>query len=480
MRKPIITLTLAYIAGLLIGHGFLYFPYAIGFLLIISILISGVLTWLDKLTIRRTMLVMLPCLVGMSAYLSSAAWFPSDHYTRYFMPDKKTHEVIGNITSPLDRDPEKTGFVLDIHDIDGSRVSGKIRVSVREELSSVGYGDIVRITGKLFEPGGYNNPGGFDYPSSLARNGIYYTINVKSADMIGILSRGTGIFRKIQDWRERIRQAFLASTSGDGSAIIQAMVLGEEGRLTDELRDRFMAAGVTHIISISGSHLGMVAVLCFGLIRWLLFMMPERFYHRLTLRTDPKIIAAWLTLPLVVFYTLLAGGQVATVRSLVMITAGLFAIILDRENALMHSLALAALFILISNPQAIFDISFQLSFLSVLVIGYIVSFWNELQLKAETRFRKIRNSALLLIIISLSTGLATGPLVAHLLQPDLICRHRLEPHHRPFCGHGGRSARTVFRDTLSLYPSPAAGRAGPDRSRRIYQHCLILFTAPLR
>lgn len=413
MRKPIIPLTLAYITGLLLGHGFLYFPYSIGFLLIVSLLISGILIWFDKLTLRRTVFIILPCLIGMTAYIYSAAWFPSDHYTRHFTPDKETHEAVGKITSPLDRDPERTGFIVDVRDIDGTRVSGKVRVSVREELSSVGYGDVIRVTGKLFEPGGYNNPRGFDYPAYLALSGIYYTINVKNAEAINVLQQGTGIFRTIQDWRERIRQAFLASTSGDGSAILEAMVLGEEGRLTDELRDRFMAAGVTHIISISGSHLGMVAVLCFGLISWLLFMMPERFYHRLTLHADPKHIAAWLTLPLVVFYTLLAGGQVATVRSLVMIAAGLLAIVFDRENALMHSLALAALLILIASPQAIFDISFQLSFLSVLVIGYVVSLWNELQFKAETRFQKIRNSILLLIIISLSTGLATGPLVAY-------------------------------------------------------------------
>jgi len=222
---------------------------------------------------------------------------------------------------------------------------------------------------------------------------------------IEILDYGSGVDARTIEYK--------TSTSGDGSAILQAMVLGEEGRLTDELRDRFMAAGVTHIISISGSHLGMLAVLCFGLIRGLLFMMPERFYHRLTLHADPKHIASWLTLPLVVFYTLLAGGQVATVRSLVMIAAGLFAIVFDRENALMHSLAVAALFILIASPQAVFDISFQLSFLSVMVIGYVVSLWSELQFKAETRFQKIRNSAVFLVIISLSTNLAAGPLVAY-------------------------------------------------------------------
>jgi competence protein ComEC len=302
---------------------------------------------------------------------------------------------------------------MGLSDIDGAPVTGKVRVSVREEIKSVGYGDGLRVSGRLRKPWGFQNPGGFDYAAYLAQRGIYYAMSAKSTDAIKVISRGTGAFRTIQDWRERIRQSFLSATTGDGSAILQAMVLGEEGGLTEEMRDRFMAAGVTHIISISGSHLGMVAVLCFGLIRGLLFLLPERLYHRLTLRADPKKIAAWLTLPLVIFYTLLAGGQMATVRSLLMITAGLMALILDREHALMRSLALAALVILCLSPQALFDISFQLSYLSVLVIGYVVSFWNEIGIKPPGRLLRFAQSAALLIIISLAASLATGPLVAH-------------------------------------------------------------------
>jgi competence protein ComEC len=173
-----------------------------------------------------------------------------------------------------------------------------------------------------------------------------------------------------------------------------------------------MAAGVTHIISISGSHLGMMAVLCFGLIRGLMFLLPERIYHRFTLYTDPKKTAAWLTLPLVVFYTLLAGGQVATVRSLIMISAGLMALILDRERALLHSLTLAALFILVASPQALFDISFQLSYLSVLVITAVAALWNDLGIRASGRLAVFRNYVVLLIIISSAVSVATGPIVA--------------------------------------------------------------------
>ncbi|OGW35193.1 MAG: DNA internalization-related competence protein ComEC/Rec2 [Nitrospirae bacterium GWC2_56_14] len=179
------------------------------------------------------------------------------------------------------------------------------------------------------------------------------------------------------------------------------------------MRDRFMAAGVTHIISISGSHLGMVAILCFGLIRFMLRLLPERQYHRLTLAADPKKIAAWLTLPFLIFYTLLAGGQVATIRSLIMLVAALAALLLDREHALLHSLALAALFILVASPQAIFDISFQLSFLSVLAIGSVVMLWSELQVPGKSRLARFQNSALLLVLVSISTTLATAPLVAH-------------------------------------------------------------------
>lgn len=412
MQKPIIALTLAYCSGLLFGHGFLYFPYSIIILAAIVVLILAVMTWRERVALSRFLLIIIPGIIGMAAYLYSVLWLPANHYVRIVPDDKAIHEMTGTISSPLDRDPGRTAFVMELSDIDGAPATGKIRVSVREGLTSIGYGDIISVSGRMFEPGGFNNPRGFDYTAYLAQSGIYRMVSVKGGKEVRTIGAGSGIFRTIQDWRERIRQAFLASTHGPGSAILQAMVLGEEGGLTDDTRDQFMAAGVTHIISISGSHLGMLAVLCFGLARVLMRFLPERTYLLLTLHADPKKISAVMTLPLVVFYTLLAGGQVATVRSLMMIMAALAALLLDRENALMHSLAAAALVILITGPQALFDISFQLSFISVLSIGYIVMLWSELGIKALNTFQKLRNSTVLLIIISLTTSLATGPLVA--------------------------------------------------------------------
>ena len=411
--NPSFSLTLAYLAGLLLGHGFLYFPYTIGILANSRHRNSG-----NPHSSGETVLFGAACFTSSPA---SSAWPPTS-IPRHGSPPTTIPAVsrwtrrrtclTGTISSPLDRDPDRTAFVMELIQVDGTPVRGSVRVSVREEIASLGYGDLVRVSGKMRKPGSFMNPGGFDYAEYLARSGVFATVSVRTGDDIALLKRGAGVFRTIQDWRERIRQAFLASTAGPGSAILQAMVLGEEGGLTEELRDRFLAAGVTHIISISGSHLGMVALLCFGLMRGLLFLLPERLYHRLTLFVDPKKIAAWLTLPLLIFYTLLAGGQVATIRSLIMITAGLAALILDREHSLMHSLALAALVILAASPQAVFDISFQLSYLSVLVIGYVVSLWNDIGVKASGRIMKFAHGVALLMIISLATSLATGPLVA--------------------------------------------------------------------
>lgn len=411
--KPVILITLSFLSGLFLGHAALYFPFTIAVLALAALLVSGLLVRSERLSLRQFALISLPCALGIVSYICSAACLPPDHYSRLPPSDKAAHTLTGRIVSPLDRDPGRSSFIVELRELDSAPASGKVRVNVRDEQTDLGFGDAIRLFGRLYWPRGLNNPGGFDYPAFLAARGIYGTASLKDSGSIELVHRGRGIFRTIQDWRERIRRSFRTSTTGPGSAVLQAMVLGEEGDLTDEIRDRFMAAGVTHILSISGSHLGLVALICFGLMRWLMFLLPEGMYHRLTIHADPKKIAAWLTIPPVVFYAILAGGQVATLRSLIMILSALAAVILDRENGLLYSLAAAALLILIVSPQAVFDISFQLSYISVLTIGSVVTLWNELQIKADGMIRKLRNSAALLIIISLCTSLAVGPLVAH-------------------------------------------------------------------
>lgn len=413
MRPSLITLAIAYLAGILAGTGFLSFPFT-AILLTAALLAGGAaLVLTGRAALRPLLLTTVFCAAGTVAAVSAVSLFPADHYRHTLTFDKKDRTVTGRIVSPLERNPGRTAFVLAAESIDGMPVSGHLRVSVRDEEATGGYDDIIRLRGRILEPHGFRNPGGFDYPAFLARQRIFATLSVRSFQNVNVLRRGRGFVRSIQDMRERIRKHFLQATSGQGSAVLLAMVLGEEGCLAEETRDRFMAAGVTHILSISGSHLGLVAFTCFGLLRWLLLLLPEPVYLRLTLHMDPRKISAACTVLPVVFYAFLAGGQTATIRSLIMILAVLAAVLLDRGNRLLHSLAAAAACILMTEPLALYEISFQLSFLSVLSIGYVVTTWNETVAPAHGFLRLWWGRIVLLILVSLSAGLASAPLTAY-------------------------------------------------------------------
>lgn len=418
MRSSLVIVTLSLVAGIAAGREVLFFPFTTG---VAAAAAAGALLLLARrgnLGVPAAVLAPAVFLGGMTVYVLSAAPVTADHVLSF---DRRHHIVTGRIISPLDRDPDRTAFTIAASAIDGRPCSERIRVTVRDGEPAAGFGDTVRIAGRIREAAGSLVPGGFDYRAHLARQGIRTLVTVRDFRSVDVLERGRGVFRMIQDRREEIRQRFLASTSGPGSAVLQAMVLGEEGLLTDEIRDRFMAAGVTHILSISGSHLGLVALICFAALRRGFRMLPERVFLRLSLHADLRKAAALCAVPPVVFYALLAGGQTATLRSLAMILAGLSAAVLDRENRILHALAGAALCMLAVSPQSLFDISFQLSYLSVLAIGGTVHILGVLPRETRGLWARLRRGALTLLGVSLTAGLATGPLVMyHFNQVSLI------------------------------------------------------------
>jgi len=413
MIIPVILLALCFAAGILLGHAFLLFPWTT---IVLSLASAGAAVIRARATgspAVRAVQACLAVLAGAALTVAAVVHRPADHYTNVAALDGGRHAVSGVIASPLDRDPGRTAFLLKAEQIDGAPVSGLLRVSVHGDQTPLGLGDRISLPGRLHPARGYRNPGGFDYAAFLARQGVYAVLSVSRPGDIVISVRGGGLLRYIQDLRERIRQAFLRSVSGDGAAVILAMVLGEEGGLTDNLRERFMAAGVTHILSISGSHLGLVALLCFWAVRRGLFLLPERRYHQLTLHADPRKLAAAATVLPVVLYAFLAGAQTATLRALIMILTGLAAVLLDRDGDLLNALAVAALITLVPDPQALLDISFQLSYCSVIGIIFVVRTGNGLALSAATTVQRWRNHALLLLVISGATTLVTAPLTAH-------------------------------------------------------------------
>ena len=112
---------------------------------------------------------------------------------------------------------------------------------------------------------------------------------------------------------------------------MKALVVGDRSAISQEMRERFTAAGVAHLLSISGLHVGMLGLVVFFLIRYL-----GSFSTSLLLRWNWLKVATFVSFLAVLFYTALAGGRVPTVRAAIMVGFYTLAVLLDREEDLQY------------------------------------------------------------------------------------------------------------------------------------------------
>ncbi len=347
--------------------------------------------------------------------------FPVHHLRQLALPQKITLE--GWLFREPERGPARGRLYLEAQRLwqDGQSrpATGKVLVTVRHLQDRWQYGDVLRLSLKLRAPRNFHTPGSFDYAGYLARRGLYLTAFVWDDRKIEKIepanSPGTWLRHRLEHVRRTVGAFFDAHLSATPAAILRALIIGDKSRLDPELRDSFTRVGVAHVLAISGLHIGLVATLAYGAWWWLL----ARSQYVLLMWSVPKL-AALLTLPVVLLYAGLAGGSVSTLRAVIMVTVFLTALLLDQKEEVFRSLALAALIVSLIWPGAIFDISFQLSFVAVLAIFLglhrFQSWWDN---RDETQAvhlspwrRRLRRWALLYGLVSLSATVGTLPLVA--------------------------------------------------------------------
>jgi competence protein ComEC len=161
-------------------------------------------------------------------------------------------------------------------------------------------------------------------------------------------------------WRAHVRRAVETAGTPDVAAVLMALVLGDESGIADDVHRAFTRAGVVHVLSVSGLHVGMVAATTAGGIAWLV-----GWSEWLLVRVDRRKLAVVAGLAVALAYGALTGFAVATLRSLVMAAVVVLAILLDRDAEARRVLALAAIAVAVLQPGAPCEISYQLSFVSV-------------------------------------------------------------------------------------------------------------------
>jgi competence protein ComEC len=218
-------------------------------------------------------------------------------------------------------------------------------------------GDRVEIAGLMAAPAEPRNPGQFDVATWLERQGIVAELRIRQ---LRTVERRAGL--PVKRFAVRVRDGLATAIASDladrpaEAAVIKAMVLGAREDMAAEVDDAFLLSGTLHIFSVSGLHVGLVAVILWRVLNLL----------RLSRRQ-----AAWASIPLVFSYALVTGWQPAAVRSALMAAVVLLGVCLNRPAAFFNSLCLAALVILAGDTQQLFMAGAQLSFV---VIGVIAAF----------------------------------------------------------------------------------------------------------
>jgi competence protein ComEC len=291
------------------------------------------------------------------------------------------------------------------------------------ELPAAGTALVVR--GRLRTPRTLRNPGAFDRVRYLAAEAIFREMRLQDPNCVIFLA-GRDSYPAAERLRGGIRQ-LLRDLEPSSRAIYLAMLLGDQGEITPEMRAALARTGTSHLLVINGLHLGMVALVIYGLSFWLLRCFPW-----LLLRVNVMKVAMLLAAAAVMGYAWLAGGSASTQRAEVMVLAYLLLLLLGRPSEVWSALALAALAILCLAPLRLFTISFQLSFAAVAALIYFAP-WMPHKTKRDMnepgllwpQYLKQRGKRLLAflkvwgkesLMVSVVASLATAPLVALYFQ----------------------------------------------------------------
>jgi competence protein ComEC len=213
----------------------------------------------------------------------------------------------------------------------------------------------------------------------------------------------------IQELRYRINEYLTGNFSRDTGAFLASITTGEQAFIAEDVRNAFNRTGLTHILSISGSHFGLFSVFLFTLFRFLVTMLPYRALQRLTIFLTPSQAAAILCFPFVLAYLGISGASIPAIRSFIMISLFLAGLIIVKKHAWLIALVFAAVLLVVWDPKTLLSLSFQLSFIAVLFIGFSMRVRQDEEDDAKKSFRSFRNA----MIITLAASVGTAPLVAY-------------------------------------------------------------------
>ncbi len=381
MQRPALFIAVCFVIGILLGHRVAVSPvlFALGAMAVIA---AGYALY----RIRGAAAPSLRVFMVLGLVFAGAFWYavqvrvvPANDIRR-FCDQRQRHVLAGTIVRSPDARDRFTLVTVDVDAISlgvvgwaswespgmstatdrAAPVSGRLQVRLTSGIDPGRYGDRVLVSGRLRSPQPARNPGGFDARTYYASRGVHALMSVRDARSYRVTLRNTSFTWQtgvIDPLRNSIERSIDRTMRGDSAALLKGILLGARRQLPEDLLDTFRTIGLAHILAVSGLHVGLITLVIHTLLSVL----------RL-----PRNIVVGGTLGVLVLYAFITNLTPSVIRATIMAALFLAGRQLDRQTDTVNILAVAAIVILLIWPSALFDLSFQLSFLATyaIITGY--------------------------------------------------------------------------------------------------------------
>lgn len=239
---------------------------------------------------------------------------------------------------------------------------GRILLRIGSGGGAFASGDRIRFQGRLRAPRNFGTPGEFDLERFYQLKGVVATTySPRDTDIVIVGQVADFRLRRHFDRTAAAIGGFIMKTvPGAEGGILKALLIGDSSAVPQQVKEQYSRSGVNHILSISGFHIGIIAL---ALLQ--LWFAISRMFPTLLLNLNFRRCARLGSIPLVVYYMFLSGAAPATERSVIMLGLLAVALFIERETDPVNSLALAAFALLLLNPANLYSISCQFSFLAL-------------------------------------------------------------------------------------------------------------------
>ncbi|MFA5199763.1 MAG: ComEC/Rec2 family competence protein [Candidatus Omnitrophota bacterium] len=355
MKRPLVLFTVFYCSGILLGNLKRFnFWVIIGLALTILCCIN---IFLKK---NRIFLILTSVLTIVAGILSLENYrrVPSSHINNFIgYKSNSLYCLKGFVDSDIETKNNYSEFIFRPEEMRLEKLGwgccGKVLIRT-DCLKDLNYGENLMLIGKLSRP----NANVSGYKNYLMRQGIYLTMQIKDLrQVIRLTGKSGNPFLRFSRWLRNKSEAVISSNLEDiPASILSAMILGQRRNIPWLVNDSMVKTGTVHILVVSGFNVGIVAFISNLLLK--ILRIPRR----------PRLI---FTIICLLIYCFVTGASNPVIRATIMGVIFLCSYFFKREPDIYISLSLAALIILIVNPQQLFDIGFQLSFASVLAIVFV-------------------------------------------------------------------------------------------------------------